>query len=87
MIEDTSRVEKVIDDFISSKALVPAGMFLSRWMVVGVAQDPEKPWRNCYFRIYPNGYMAQHEAVGLLELGISHVMEAAEQEEDDDETA
>lgn len=79
---DTDRLERVIVDVARTDEAIPEGMFLAKWMVIGVAEDPNDPGRHTYFRMPSNGYMAPHEALGLLQITANMVMSDTEVDDD-----
>ena len=79
---DTDRLERAITDAARTADSIPEGMFLSKWMVIGVAEDPDNPARHTYFRMPSNGYMAPHEALGLLQITAEMVMADTDVEEE-----
>lgn len=79
---DTDRLERAIIDAAQKDDAIPDGMFLSKWLVIGVAEDPDNPGRHTYFRMPSNGYMAPHESLGLLQMAAEMVMSDTEVEDD-----
>lgn len=79
---NTDRLERVISAVAKEDDAIPEGMFLSKWLVIGVAEDPNNPGRHTYFRMPSNGYMAPHESLGLLQMAAEMVMSDTEVEDD-----
>ncbi len=82
---DTTRLEAAIQQVVTVQGSVPSNFYLSRWMVIGVAEDPEDPARHCYFRIPQGGYMAPHESLGLLHVVGDMIIDAVTEGEDYDD--
>lgn len=81
MTEHGDWLERVIEDVARAEDAIPAGMFLSKWLVIGVAEDPENKGRHTYFRMPSSGYMAPHESLGLLQMAAEMVMSDTEVDE------
>lgn len=83
---DADRLENVIGHAAAAAAgFIPEGMWLNRWMVVGFAQNPERPAETAYFRLYPSGTMPPHEAIGLLSVSADMILDDTRSPYEDDE--
>lgn len=83
---DADRLEHQISGVAERAGLIPDGMWLSKWIVVGVAQSPEDPSKTAYFRLYSHGALPPHEAIGLLTVSADMILDDTRGPyEDDDE--